>query len=571
MLFWAGVAAIVVLFGAVSLIVRALPRRGLTHILFEDLSAGRDERLDRNRALAQSIVGRLQNPQQLPTFDLQMDVMPGANEPGFGGLQPVLTMASVLEFERADRPVKIGTIEFSLGDLLRLITRSFVRPPERYLEGWLLEAKGSVEVGAQMLNHRRRPIPKRDPVRDSLSRDTPAPPLTWLVRGTSGRAPAIADLAAQILVDTQCSTLTSDWRSLRSFQEAMLLRDDQRFDANPESSPSVDPKSSAFAARSHLSRSVSYDPSNWIARFSLAVTLCRDNEPLLALQHLAILEKAVARAWPKSAVTVPASNDAAASSDTFESPGFAGLVAHLETLPECAFLVLFNKGIALAARKDNIECLRQARAVFEQLSNWMPPESGCGTHRVPAVTFAPPYDAIAREVKDPPRTTLALYAMGAHASLIADTDGDLPEARLEDNPVAVLRRLLERIDADCRVQDAAHWPSAMSARAITQAALAQVLFKRGSLRDAQTRYEESLAAEPRLVRALLGLAEIYLEHAESSLKLSEDLTSGWLSRADALLARATDINAGCEQGKRLRARCSTLHSFVTSESASAPA
>ena len=62
--------------------------------------------------------------------------------------------------------------------------------------------------------------------------------------------------------------------------------------------------------------------------------------------------------------------------------------------------------------------------MFEQLSNWMPPEPACVTRAVPVVTFAPPYRAIADFVSPQRRTTLALYAMGAHASLIADADGD---------------------------------------------------------------------------------------------------------------------------------------------------
>ena len=397
--FWTAVAIAACLSAwAVSLLIRAFPRRDLTHIVFEDLSAGRDERLDRNRILAQSVISRLQNPQQT-TFNLQMDVMPGANEPGFGGLQPVLTMASALESERADRPIKIGAVEFSLGDVLTLISSLFARPPKQYLEGWLIEANGSVEVGARMLDHRRQPEFK-GPARTSDHEATPEP-LAWLVRGTGGRERATADLAAQILVDTNRSTITNDWRSLRSFQEVMVLRDDQRFDAHQETSPTVDPKATVSSARGHLARAVSYDPSNWIARFSLAVTLCRDDEPLLALQHLDILEKAIARAWPNvlklrkerqaaKAASVFAGpelkpvvrqleqtvgrarayvrklrqrTETAEAQDDFEGPGFRELVRHLDLLPECAFLILFNEGIARATRKDDPRSLCQARHV----------------------------------------------------------------------------------------------------------------------------------------------------------------------------------------------------------------
>jgi len=589
--FWTAVAIATCLSAwAVSLLIRAFPRRDLTHIVFEDLSAGRDERLDRNRILAQSVISRLQNPQQT-TFNLQMDVMPGANEPGFGGLQPVLTMASALKSERADRPIKIGAVEFSLGDVLTLISSLFARPPKQYLEGWLIEANGSVEVGARMLDHRRQPEFKGGLARTSDHEATPEP-LAWLVRATGGRERAIADLAAQILVDTDRSTITNDWRSLRSFQEAMVLRDDQRFDAHQETSPTVDPKATVSSARGHLARAVSYDPSNWIARFSLAVTLCRDDEPLLALQHLDILEKAIARAWPnvrklreeRQAARqlertvgrarayvrkLRQGTETAKAPDDFEGPGFRELVRHLDMLPECAFLILFNEGIARATRKDDSRSLRQARHVFEQFSNWMPASPGCATSALPVVSFRRPYEAIAGCVSDQRRTTLALYAIGAHASLIADSDGSSRGVPLESDPVAALQQLLRRIDENCRVQNADHWPSALSARAITQAALGHVYFKHRldegadldkCLNDAQTNFEGALAAEPRLVRAMLGLAEIYLERADQECHPTR--INEWLSRADALLDRSMTINAGCALGRLLRDRVHASRVFA---------
>lgn len=564
--FWIGVSCIAGLsLWAVSCLIRAWPRRGLTHILFEDLSAGRDERLDRNRTLAQSLISRLQNPQPLPTFDLQMDVMPGAKEPGFGGLEPVLTMTSVLNYERTDRAIRIGAIEFSLRDLLTIISTWFTRPPGQHLEGWLTETHGAIALGAQMLDHRRQPLFARNGAlvsareaaraQQSGNKDDLARPLAWLVRAAGEREPAIADLAAQILVDTGRSTLTSDWRSLRSFDEAMRLRDDQHFDSHPEASPPVDRQARTSDARGHLARAVSYDPSNWIARFSLAVTLSRDNEPLLAIEHLTILESAVARAWPYVRKT-DSSSTAAGAPDAFEGPGFNQLVRHLETLPECAFLVLFNRGIACAACRNDLDKLRRARGVLEQLSNWMPTESGCTSRSAPVAEFEEPYRTIGCHVSEQVRTTLALYAMGAHASLIADTATG-SGMNLEPQPVLALERLLARINADCRIRNATHWPSAMSARAIVQAALGQVLFHKGYVNEAQQHFEAALGAEPRLVRALLGLGEIYLRHAERQSTVSgcdPDGISEWLTRADALVGRAMTINAGCAEGRRLSNR-----------------
>ncbi len=515
--------------------------------------------------------------------------MPGASEAGFGGLQPVLTMASVLNLERTDSPIKVGAVEFSLRDVLTLISKWFTRPPARYLEGWLIEANGSVEVGARMLDHRRRAVPKPDRRPEADKVRTPdrhkqkgtelRQTLAWVVRSNNGRNRAIADLAAQILVGIECSTLTKDWRSLRSFHEAMVLRDDQRFDTRTEDVPSVDPKAILTAARSHLVRAVSYDPSNWIARFSLAVTLCRDNEPHLALHHLEILKDAVTRAWPfaqkpagqkSTAVEAAARGNSASTRDSFGGgPGFSELIRHLETLPQCAFLILFNEGIARATLKHDVESLLKARAVFTQLSDWMPLEPACTTPTAPVVTFAAPYDEIAPQVKEQSRTTLALYAMGAHASLIADTDRLTAPVRLEDHPVLALKRLLDRINPACRVQNAAHWPAAMSARAITLTALGHVLLNRKCLSEAQANFEEALAAEPLLVRALIGLADTYKQRAdnESNLQVGDRTrTEQWLSRADVLLGRAMAINAGCADSKRLRDEVRSSRFFVGYES-----
>jgi hypothetical protein len=238
-------------------------------------------------------------------------------------------------------------------------------------------------------------------------------------------------------------------------------------------------------------------------------------------------------------------------------------------LPECAFLILFNEGIARATRKDDSRSLRQARHVFEQFSNWMPASPGCATSALPVVSFRRPYEAIAGCVSDQRRTTLALYAIGAHASLIADSDGSSRGVPLESDPVAALQQLLRRIDENCRVQNADHWPSALSARAITQAALGHVYFKHRldegadldkCLNDAQTNFEGALAAEPRLVRAMLGLAEIYLERADQECHPTR--INEWLSRADALLDRSMTINAGCALGRLLRDRVHASRAFA---------
>ncbi len=168
---------------------------------------------------------------------------------------------------------------------------------------------------------------------------------TWQVQraGPDARAQAIADLAAQILVDTGKSTLTHNWRSFRSFHEAIKLR--QRQDSRPGADDLT-------AARDHLEQAVIHDPSNWIARFNLALTLCRRQSgahSAEALRAAGVRDRARLAGYRCTlARRARDGRHSRTSSTTFRR------------YPECAFLILYNKAVALATLDAWIREMRRA-------------------------------------------------------------------------------------------------------------------------------------------------------------------------------------------------------------------
>jgi len=358
-IFWivAPIASLVLL----RIILQRLPRRKTTRAWFDDLSAPKESRSDKNRVLTESILTMLHNPVPVPQAELHMDMMPGTDEPGFGGLEHAIDITPAGSYEYSDRPMKIASVEFSARDVVAFISHVFRRPEGAYLEGWLHETAHGVVAFAQ-LSHHRRP------------RDT----RKWRVErlGPGAREQALADLAAKILTETGRSTLTRSWQSLRSFREALTLRQDA------ETRP---PDTSLKKAIAHLEDAVAFDASNWIARFNLALSLVRDDQVPVALKHLEMLEFVVKHAWPSKdgrwwlRFVRRAPNGCPGDRQAFQN-----VVRHLTTYPECAFLILYNKALATATSTRNsdvclemlgkIGCLRErtGAAAFEKRTTTSP-------------------------------------------------------------------------------------------------------------------------------------------------------------------------------------------------------
>jgi hypothetical protein len=509
----------------------AFPRRG-TQVSFEDLSSSEPERLDKSRVLTRSILNLMENPRPVQVSDLYMDIMPGTDEPGFGGLRPGVEMEALSGYEPSDRPMKFGAVEFTLRDAFSLFSRFFSRRHEAYLDGWLTEEGGRVVAFAQVLNHLRQPIDEKSfkdirrapktfawPFTARRSSDsaesTESQPLQWRVEraGSEARQSAIADLAAQILVGTEGSVLTHSWQSFRCFHNALKPRLEDRIN------PAVD----IVTVRSYLARAVAYDASNWIARFHLALVLCRANQTRIALEHFKILDNVIHKAWTKTGgLTLVCSSD---------TPAFQNVVHHLENHPECAFLILYNKAVALSNLHE-VPSDQEASKTLDRLAGLTRPDGDSA--------FEYPYCEIAKKLTDQSRVELSLYAIGAHANLLASGNRCTPKQSTQnlDETAQQIRELLDQAEQLCLTEQDQHWRSVQTTRAVTSLALARVLASSGKPDDARKLLRIALSAEPGLVDAYVLTAELFI----TSRNLWFD---DWFLRAEALLLHACELSPNC--------------------------
>jgi tetratricopeptide (TPR) repeat protein len=491
------------------LCVRWFPRKA-TLVAFEDLSVPRAERGDASRVLTRMLVNHLHNPKPVQMFDLHMDIMPGIDEAGFGGLQPDYEIEMVRGFEPSDRPVKVGGVELTLRDVFVLASRLFCRPYKAYLTGWLKQSENGAIAFASFNCPRHS---KKD--------------RAWRLQRTGPRAreTAVADLAAMIMVDTRHSTLTKSWQSFRNFHKAVKLRQDPGMTRQ---------QGTLTSARTHLERAVTYDPANWVARFNLALTLCRDRQARTALKHFEMLEEVIHRDWPLCPTSPAGSGKppAVASSPLDpDQPAFQDVVWHLTHYPECAFLIIYNKSISLT-RLGHAEAHAQADknlgliAGLREKDGWR--------------AFSWPYNEIGATLKDRSRIELSLYALSAQAGLLSP--GHSGAASRCDR--ARLEQLLRTIEELCAKEQKEHWRSLQTTRAVALTALASALMSEGNIDGAHDRLQSALAAEPQFIEAHLLLAGLYIEYQDQSV-------DDWASRARALLHRALVLYPNCRRAVEL--------------------
>ena len=512
--FWPGAFLIVGVLWALS--ARALPRKDRTSVSFEDLSQPRAERAEKNRILTRLFVSLLQNPAPVSMSSLRMDIIPGIDQPGFGGLQTQVDLAANVfavddyGYESSDRPIRIASLEFSLRDALTMFGRMFTRPPAGQLNGWLSESGDGVVAFARLT------------ARGKLARSA-----SWKVHraGPDARTQAIADLAAQIFVESGKSTLTHSWRSFRSFHEALKLRQD------------ADGMSGDLAvARDHLEQAVVHDPSNWIARFNLALTLCRDDQSRTALKHFEILEQVIERAWRANSHP---------EEECSRQPAFQDVVHHLKAYPECAFLILYNKAVSLAGLDDGAAKV-EALQILNRIARLRDVDvhGDCG--------FDSPYQEIARTLSRQSKIELSLYALSAQAHLIAGGAGfGRSWPRVTDADARRVDALLAQIEDLCTSEQEQHWRSLQTARAVALVSSARLVSSPEQTELARDRLEAALAAEPRFVEAHLLLAELYIERTFAC-------ATDWARRAESLLKRVQQLSPASDRAAMLLARlCSS--------------
>ena len=159
---------------------------------------------------------------------------------------------------------------------------------------------------------------------------------SWKVERSpnSTRHEMIQDLTAQIIVDLRVSEITSDWRSYRLFCKGLDSLASASALGTTESCQCIE------SAREQFQAALGFDSANWMARFYLAVCLCRCGESETAVGHFTILERVLGE------------SDALLGRSQglfkrFRQP-LSPVVRHLQQYPQCPFLVLYNKAMALS-------------------------------------------------------------------------------------------------------------------------------------------------------------------------------------------------------------------------------
>ena len=480
------------------------PRTDATAAFFEDLASPLDRRTEASLVLTRTLLNHLQNPLPVAVTTLEMDMMPGSEEPGFLALQSTLNTSPIDGFTLADRPLKVGGFEFSVRDIAGAASGVFSRPYAANLTGWLSESEHGLVAYAELFD-------RLDPAKNRA----------WRIQTRKGgRAEAINDLSAQILVDTDKSKLTHSWKSLRTFRNAIGLR---------QSAGRRGP-ADLLQARNCLEEAVTYDASNWIARFNLALTLCRCGEPEIALQHFDVLDTVIRLAWQSN------QDPTTACSNT---PAFQDVKDHLRHYPECAFLILYNEALALAAlhtpeaTTKALETLRRLATPHDETKKGAYDDD--------------PHRSLAQALEPRARTELRLYAMGAEANVLA-TSAHLRRGRneFETETADRIEALLTAVQHLCTATQEQHWRSLQTARAVTLAAAARVSASKGRTDVARTRLEAAIAAEPGFVEAYLSLAELHIDAATACDK-------DW-HRAEMLLKRVLELSPDCSRAMSLLTR-----------------
>jgi hypothetical protein len=516
------------------LIVRWSIRRGphpQTLTSFEDFSRDSPEDSDSNRVLTSSVLSQLQGLQPLRMAGLHMDIMPGANEPGFGGLRPSQDTGVIQGFVPDDKVIKIGSVEFS-SSVLASIFRWFDRPNKEYLLGWLRSSENNATAAARLVNREKKS--KLDPEH------------AWRVQivGPHARERAINDLTAQMIVGMGKTVISTDWRSFRSFRDGIRT-------LNPDNASNQE-LTRVATARKSFEEALTYDPANWMARFQLALALCLEDEPRLALEHFAVLEsvfeRALAQERPenpgastevdvdlKSFETTPAlAKDASCSKG---APAFQNLLIHIYKNPECPFVVLYNKAMALSALPDE-EGFRKAIDLLRKLS-----ELEANPDVFPKFKRCKISDRSALELK--------LYALSSRAHILASRG--LAECSHQDGLTKhsdhgkQIQSIVSTIEDLCLSKQEEHWRSLETARAVAYSALARVFAAAGCAWEASENLRKALAAEPMFVEAYLQISEIYIRE-------KDQISARWEQLAESWLKRALEVNAKCQHAQMLLAR-----------------
>jgi hypothetical protein len=275
---WPTSAWIVMIAGA-GIVIRVIfvhlfPKRRFS-VAFEELSAGKETRRDKDRALT-ALAIELLTPKQLSDDEFSMDIMPGTDEPGFSGVMPALEPNGDITYEASDHPVKIAAVEFVPQQIIALF--GWLRRPSREcIEGWVDCNDGDAFASATYKRrwHLFRPFDGTSTRHWSFRRS-----------GSSARDEVLSLLTAHIIIDLRKADFTRSPQSYHELRKAMRS-------TILDNTDSKERDLLVSSRRQHLEAALSYDPKNWIARFSLGLELCKGGFPHEAVEQFELLEKLI--------------------------------------------------------------------------------------------------------------------------------------------------------------------------------------------------------------------------------------------------------------------------------------
>ncbi len=241
---------------------------------------------------------------------------------------------------QAATPIKVGPVAFDLEAKLRSCSASPLRLRRQYsLVGFVHDDAARTFIVAQLVDWRGRQLRGR----------------SWRVekQAESTRHEMIQDLTAQIIVDLRVSEITNDCRSYRCFCVGLDSLASATTIGRSGSCQCI------ASARDQFQTALSFDPANWMARFYLAVSLCRCGENEAAVSHFTILERVL-----KEADRLLGELHRV---DKRHRPFLNPVVKHLQQYPQCPFLVLYNRAMALSGTLRSCE-LDEALRTLDRMS-----------------------------------------------------------------------------------------------------------------------------------------------------------------------------------------------------------
>jgi hypothetical protein len=365
-------------------------------------------------------------------------------------------------------------------------------------------------------------------------RNRPVAGCTWRAEGqvNENRQDMIADLAAQIIISLKKSAITGDSRSYRYFCQGLQSLSMAEM---PETRHRCD---YIERARMHFQRALAHDPANWMARFYLAVCLCRCGEHEAAVGHMNILDASLRRA--------DAALGAKKFRRIFRRKDRDVLVQHLQTYPQCPFLMMYNKAMSESGTLRAC-ALEDALKVVEQLS--------LSVQARPK--GKPEFPNCARDLKEPARKRFSMLAWSAKASILA-TQGEHQVGEAEGRArLELIREQLTDTFDQFEAFSANLEPELTSDHALGRATL---LNAKGRVetacfrahcgkfaRKAEGCFREAQAYLPDLADSYLNLVRLYL-------CAKEEFGETWKAEAEKQLGELEQIAPGNAQAKYLKAR-----------------